>query len=309
MIRFQNSILLGAAGAVILTGCEGKFPGASPPERDLSTAINSIVAVQKCAALAAGAGGERGYPASLAALARGARPCMNESIVSRDSAGSKMLYFPVRDSTGIVRRFWVMSRDVSGLPGTPAYIGDQNGQVFEANYDPRWDTTGPADTAKLLMRRSPITQLRRVWTCIHSNYLDYGHLYPVDLSRAGNRQPAPQCVSSPDQNNGSIDVDLGDRAGSGRFTLKYQVGDRNYGDEWGPGFFLTVRPVAYGDPSIRSFVTDPKGGIHFTTQKREATVDDPLVFGCEGQDFGECSLALSAKQGARSADQSIADKQ
>jgi hypothetical protein len=294
----RRSVVLAIAAAVMLTVCQGRRPGASAAERDLPAAVNSVVTVQKCAALASAAGGEQSYTSSLAELARmSGVACISDSVASGHTAGSLIHYFPLRDSSGEVRGFWVMSRDVSGRPGTPAYIGDENGRVFEAGYDPRWENTRPADTAKLLMRRSPVIQLRNIWKCIRSNYSDYGGLYPVDLSRADYHHPAPHCIATRDQNNGVIDVDIDDRSGGGRFALRYQVGDRSFSNEWGPGFSVSVRPITYGNPSIRSFITDANGGIHFTTQQREATVDDPLVFGCEGPDaYHECTVAQSIQR-------------
>ena len=43
--------------------------------------------------------------------------------------------------------------------------------------------------------------------------------------------------------------------------------------------------MTYGEPSIRSFFADTTGAIHFTSERRDATSDDPLVFGCEAPEI------------------------
>jgi hypothetical protein len=199
------------------------------------------------------------------------------------------------DSSGRVHSYWVMSRDTTGRPGTPAYLGDQTGQVFEGRYDPRWEKMGPdSSAAKLLPLRSAVKPLRYIWQCIKSTYEMYGGGYPVDLSRSEHREPPGRCIAFPDRNAGTVDTDEGNRAGAAPFVVTYSAGKVDPRRDVPATFSVSMRPVAYGGQSIRSFFADTTGAVHFTSEHRGATIDDPLVFGCEAPEiFDECTIALA----------------
>ena len=247
----------------------------STAARDLPAAVSAVVRVQMC--------GSRGAT------------CLDSAVALSNTAGSVMRYFPRGlDSSGRVHSYWVMSRDTTGRPGTPAYLGDQTGQVFEGRYDPRWEKTGPDSAAKLLPLRSAVKPLRYIWECIKSTYEMYGGGYPVDLSRAEHRQPAGRCIAFPDRNAGTVDTDEGNRAGAATFVVNYSAGKVDPRRDIPATFSVSMRPVAYGGQSIRSFFADTTGAVHFTSEHRDATIDDPLVFGCEAPEiFNECTIALA----------------
>jgi hypothetical protein len=243
--------------------------------RDLPAAVSAVVRVQMC--------GSRGAA------------CLDSAVALGNAAGSVMRYFPRGlDSSGGVLSYWVMSRDMTGRPGTPAYLGDQTGQVFEARYDPRWEKTGPDSAAKLLALRSAVKPLRYIRECIKSTYEMYGGGYPVDLSRSERREPEGRCIAFPDRNAGTVDTDEGNRAGAATFVVNYSAGKVDPRRDIPATFSVSMRPVAYGGSSIRSFFADTTGAVHFTSEHRDATIDDPLVFGCEAPEiFYECTIALA----------------
>ena len=247
----------------------------STAARDLPAAVSAVVRVQIC--------GSRGAA------------CLDSAVALGNTAGSVMRYFPRGlDSSGRVHSYWVMSRDTTGRPGTPAYLGDQTGQVFEGRYDPRWEKTGPDSAAKLLPLRSAVKPLRYIWECIKSTYQMYGGGYPVDLSRSERRQPEGRCIAFPDRNAGTVDTDEGNRAGAATFVVNYSAGKVDPRRDIPATFSVSMRPVAYGGSSIRSFFADTTGAVHFTSEHRDATIDDPLVFGCEAPEiFDECTIALA----------------
>ena len=249
--------------------------GQSTPARDLPAAVSAVVRVQMC--------GSRGAA------------CLDSAVALGNTAGSVMRYFPRGlDSSGRVLSYWVMSRDTTGRPGTPAYLGDQIGQVFEGRYDPRWEKTGPDSAAKLLPLRSAVKPLRYIWECIKSTYEMYGGGYPVDLSRSEHREPAGRCIAFPDRNAGTVDTDEGNRAGAATFVVNYSAGKVDPRRDIPATFSVSMRPVAYGGSSIRSFFADTTGAVHFTSEHRDATIDDPLVFGCEAPEiFDKCTIALA----------------
>jgi hypothetical protein len=247
----------------------------STTARDLPAAVSAVVRVQMC--------GSRGAA------------CLDSAVALGNTAGSVMRYFPRGlDSSGRVERYWVMSRGTTGRPGTPAYLGDQTGQVFEGRYDPRWEKTGPDSAAKLLPLRSAVRPLRYIWECIKSTYQMYGGGYPVDLSRSERRHPEGRCIAFPDRNTGTVDTDEGNRAGAATFVVNYSAGKVDPFRDVPATYSVSMRPVAYGGSSIRSFFADTTGAVHFTSEHRDATIDDPLVFGCDAPEiFDECTIALA----------------
>jgi hypothetical protein len=122
----------------------------------------------------------------------------------------------------------------------------------------------------------------------------YGGGYPVDLSRSERRQPEGRCIAFPDRNAGTVDTDEGNRAGAATFVVNYSAGKVDPRRDIPATFSVSMRPVAYGGSSIRSFFADTTGAVHFTSEHRDATIDDPLVFGCEAPEiFDECTIALA----------------
>ncbi len=278
------------AVSFLAAGCKDKSAPANT-DRDLAAAVRRIIQVQSCAQQSAqNSATAPDYPRTLEAMGPDGTACIDSSALGV-SAGSVMRYFPAADSAGHVQHYWVMSRDAKGEPGRPVYLGDENGQVFESRYDPRWEQSGPDSTAKLLWLRTPVPYLRTVFRCIQETYwMDQGE-FPEDLSRSGHREPPGRCITFPDRSSAVFEVDQGNRVGSGKFVVEYRASEKDERFGYPKSFSVSAWPVAYGEASIRSFFVDTLGAIHFTSENRRATSGDSLVFGCERRDtWWECSL-------------------
>lgn len=249
-----------------------------PPstERDFVAAVRSVVRLQACA---------RSNDTA----------CVDSLVAVGSTLGSVLRYLPGKtDSLTGGRNYWVMSRDANGERGRPAFLGDASGQVFEARYDPRWDQSGPDSAATLLLLRTPVVYLREVFDCIGTTYGSYLGEYPVDLSHTEHREPPGRCISSPDQSSAVFQMDQGNRVGSGKFVIQYQASQPDPRRGYPTSFSLQAWPATYGEASIRSFLVDTAGNVHFTNENRRATIADPLVFGCEGNGVPyDCAVRIA----------------
>jgi hypothetical protein len=288
------AIFGGLRGASFVRSAEVKATAAEGGVRDRRTAVSQLVSIQKCAQTIARSADGQGYPRTLAAMGPRGAGCVDSAIARGVSYGSVISYFlrPI-DSRGPVDHYWVMSSDTSGRAGTPAYLGDETGQVFESGYDSAWKLTGPDSVTPLLLLRSPVQRLRHIAKCIASTYESPSHEFPVDLSQIEPRKPPARCIASPDRNTGDFEVDISGANGTASFTVKYSAGAENSRKGHPTTFWLRAAPMIYGEGSIRSFLVDADGVIHFTTERRDATTSDPRVFGCEARDeIQPCLLKL-----------------
>jgi len=291
------AIFGGAFAASSVESAEVKATAAEGGVRDRRTAVSQLVSIQKCAQTIAKSTEGQGYPRTLAAMGPRGAGCVDSAIARGVSYGSVISYFSRDiDSRGPVDHYWVMSSDTSGRAGTPAYLGDETGQVFESGYDSAWKLTGPDSLTPLLLLRSPVERLRHIAKCITSTYESPLHEFPVDLSQTEPRKPPARCIPFPDQNTGNtgeFEVDISGGNGSASFAVKYSAGAENSGKGHPTTFTLRAAPMMYGEGSIRSFLLDTNGAIHFTTERRDATTSDPRIFGCEARaEIQPCLLKL-----------------
>lgn len=279
------AIVGGLLGTSLVRSAEVKATAAEGGVRDLRSAVSQLVSIQKCAQTIAKSTDGKGYPRTLAAMGPRGAGCVDSAIALGVSYGSVISYFPGPiGSRGLLDHYWVMSSDTSGRAGTPAYLGDEMGQVFESRYDPAWSQTGPDSLTQLLLLRSPVQRLRRIAKCIASTYESPLHEFPVDLSQTEPRTPPARCIASPDRNTGDFQVDISGGAGAATFAVKYSAGAEDSRKGHPTTFRLRAAPMIYGEGSIRSFLVDTDGVIHFTAERRDATTSDPRVFGCEAHD-------------------------
>lgn len=267
----------------LVAGCAEKSRGAQTSVRDFRAAVKSVVRLQAC----------RRTDENLAS------DCVDSAIALGGSAGSVLRYFPgTKDPATGVQHYWVMSRDANGETGRPAFLGDDYGQVFEARYDPRWDQTGPDSLAKLLLLRTAVPYLRDIFACIKGQYeMDQGE-FPAQLSHAQGIAGQEGCGSFSDLNSLVFEVDQGNRVGSGKFIVEYHPGETDPRRGYPTSFYLLAWPLHYGDASIRSFLVDTTGAVHFTTENRRASGADPLVFGCEAYEvYSDCWVMTAESTG------------